>query len=56
MLNCIEKIWCWKRQQSDVNETEPSGKTVWYAVRGVSDRKLQAELISYSANQLHAIL
>jgi len=20
-------IWCWKRQQSDVNETDPSGTT-----------------------------
>jgi len=27
-----------KRQQSDVNETDPSGKTVWYAVRGMNDR------------------
>jgi len=34
----------------------PSGKNVWYAVRGVSDRQLQAELISYSANHLHAAL
>jgi len=25
-------------------------------VRGVSDRQLQAELISYSANHLHAAL
>ena len=41
---------------SDVNETDPSGKTVWYAVRSVSDRYLQAELISYSANQLHAAI
>jgi len=29
---------------------------VWYAVRGVSDHELQAELISYFANQLHAAL
>ena len=28
----LKKVIC------DVNETAPSGKTVWYAVRGASDR------------------
>ena len=41
-------------QQSEINDVDSSGKTVWYAVRGMSDRQLQAELFSYSANQLHA--
>jgi len=34
----------------------PVARLSEYAVRGVSDRQLQAELISYSANQLHAAL
>jgi len=26
----IDVTWCWKRQQSDVKETDPSGNTDWY--------------------------
>jgi len=26
----LDVIWCWKRQQSDVNETDPNGNTGWY--------------------------
>jgi len=27
-----------KKAESDINKTDPNGKTVWHAVRGVSDR------------------
>ena len=26
----LDVIRCWKRQQSDVNETDPNGNTDWY--------------------------
>ena len=25
----FDVIWCWKRQQSDINETDPSGNMYW---------------------------
>ena len=26
----FDVIWCWRRQQSDVNKTDPSGNVDWY--------------------------
>jgi len=52
--NCNVKIWCWRRQQSDVNETGPSGNTVLYSP-GVNNKQIKIYVVPGAVEEMNQV-